>query len=146
VPVTVTPVSSAEISRLRLASHRLARRLRKHAGAAISPSQLAALTTLQRHGPLRLGQLADREQISRSSTTRLAGRLEEQGLAARTPDTDDGRSAWIAITAHGLQLLEQHNHRADEYLAVAVADLDPFDRTKLLDALPVLERLLDARR
>jgi DNA-binding MarR family transcriptional regulator len=94
---------------------------------------------------MRIGQLAEREQIGRSTTTRLAGRLEEQGLAERTPDADDGRSAWIAITDTGRELLVAYNERADEYLARQMAGLGPGDQKVLQDALPVLERLLDGK-
>jgi len=145
VRVPPTDVPRAEIARLRLVTVRLARRFRKHSGTDVSPSQLSALTTLLRHGPLRIGQLADREQISKSSVTRLAARLEALGLAERTPDSEDGRSAWIGLTAQGEELMAAHDSRADEYLARQLAGLEPADRQVLVAALPVLERLLDAR-
>ncbi len=143
MPLTSPPVLSSDVARLRLVNLRLARRLRKYSRAAVTPSQLSALTTLRRHGPLRVGQLADREQISRSSTTRLGGRLGALGLVERTPDAEDGRSAWIALTPKGAELLADSSDRADEYLSTQLARLDPAERQVLLGALPVLERLLD---
>ena len=145
MPPVATALQASDVARLRLVNVRLARRLKKYSGDAISPSQLSALTTLRRHGPLRVGQLAEREQISRSSTPRLGGRLEALGLVSRTPDAEDGRSAWIGLTDKGADLLAESSRRADVYLSSQVARLEPADHQVLLDALPVLERLLDHR-
>lgn len=43
---------------LRVAVTRLARRLRRHAVVGLTPSQLPALTSVERLGPVRLGDLA----------------------------------------------------------------------------------------
>jgi DNA-binding MarR family transcriptional regulator len=142
VPTTFLP---AEVTPLRLVTHRLARRLRKHSGAGLTPSQLSALSTLERHGAIRIGQLATREQISKSSVTRLVAKLETLGLVERRPDADDGRSSYVDLTDQGQELLTSSSHRADAYLSRQVAALSQDDQQRLLAALPVLERLLDAK-
>lgn len=137
--------SPTEVAPLRLLTLRLARRLRKHAGTGLSPSQQSALTTLERRGPMRVGELARREQISKSSVTRLVARLEELALVERRPDESDGRSWWVELTDRGSELLASSSQRADAYLARQVAILAPDDQRRLRDALPVLERLLDVK-
>lgn len=137
--------SPAGVAPLRLVTVRLARRLRKHAGMGLTPSQQSALTILERRGPMRVGQLADREQISKSSVTRLVAKLEGMGLVERTQDAADGRSWWVALTDQGAELLATSSKRADAYLARQLAELPPDDQRRLLAALPVLERLLDVR-
>ena len=63
-PSTASPsVISAEggvidVTRLRVALARLSRRLRRHELAGLTPTQLAALSTVEQVGPLRLGDLA----------------------------------------------------------------------------------------
>jgi DNA-binding MarR family transcriptional regulator len=104
-------------------------------------SQISALSTLQRHGPLRVGELARREQISKSSVTRLVARLEATGYLERKVDPEDGRSFVVAITAHGHDLLGSARQRANEFLALQVNRLAEDDRRALLAALPALERL-----
>lgn len=134
-----------EIAPLRLALVRLGRRIRKHSQAGLTPSQISALSTIQRHGPTRLGQLAEREQIGKSSTTRLVARLEGLGLIERRSDTSDARGSWVDLTSEGAQLLERSSRLADEYLAHQVSRLGREDRQRLMAAVPVLERLLDVQ-
>ena len=138
-------ISPTEVAPLRLVTFRLARRLRKHAGTGLSLSQQSALTTLERRGPMRVGQLAEREQISKASVTRLVARLEELGLIERRQDQSDGRSWWVELTDRGSELLASSSRLADSYLAQQVAVLAPDDQRRLLDALPLLERLLDVK-
>src|SRR5919199_543338 len=71
-------------AQLRLAITRTARRLRQEAGGALSPSQTAALSTVERHGPLTPSELATRERIQRPTVTRLLGR-GGRGPRARGP-------------------------------------------------------------
>lgn len=50
---------------------------------------------------LRMGELADRLLLSRSGITRLADRLERQGLIARERCSDDGRGFFALLTDSG---------------------------------------------
>jgi DNA-binding MarR family transcriptional regulator len=54
---------------------------------------------------LRMGELADRLLLSRSGITRLADRLERQGLIARERCDDDGRGFYALLTDKGRELL-----------------------------------------
>ena len=130
-----------QVASLQDASLRLTRRLRKHSQTELTMSQISALSTLQRHGPLRVGELARREQISKSSATRLVARLEATGYLERKVDPEDGRSFVVAITTHGHSLLASARQRANEFLALQVNRLAEDDRRALLAALPALERL-----
>ena len=97
-----TTSSVTEIAaELRVAVARTARRLRQETGLDLTATQVAALATIERHGPLTPSELAARERIQRPTATRLVARLEERGLVARTADPGDGRVALIAITAEG---------------------------------------------
>src|SRR5687767_5980028 len=85
-------------ARLRLAIGRTARRLRQEAGADLGPSQMAALATIERHGPLAPSELAKRERIRRPTVTRILGRLEEAGLIDRLRDPTDGRASILSVS------------------------------------------------
>ena len=56
-------------------------------------------------GKLRMSELADRLLLSRSGLTRLADRLERQGLIARERCSDDGRGLYALLTDSGRELL-----------------------------------------
>src|SRR3954468_11089477 len=96
-PVTV---AHAEVAgRLRTASARLNRWLRQQQPIGdLTLSQWSALVTVEEHGPLRLGELAEREHVSAPTATRLAASLEAVGYVARSTDAADRRSSFLALT------------------------------------------------
>ena len=130
-------------SRLRLDISRMARRLRQEAGALLSPSQTAALATIERHGPLTPSELAERERVQRPTVTRVLARLEEAGLVARAADPQDRRSSLVSISEDGRVLLESARARKDAYLARRIDALEPADREALEQAAAILERMLE---
>jgi DNA-binding MarR family transcriptional regulator len=134
-----------DVEHVRLVVVRLARRLRRQASAGVTPSQATALSSLARNGPMAVSRLAEREQITKSSVTRVVARLVELGLAHRRPDPADGRSAVIAITAKGRAHLEAADRRADDYLARQLSALSSTDRQRIECALAAFDRLLDVR-
>lgn len=135
-------VDLATVEQLRLSLFRLSRRLRKRSQTGLTPSQQSAMSVIERHGPVRLNRLGELEQITKSSVTRLVAKLEERGLIARLPDPDDGRSWQVALTPAGRRLMEESAHRADEYLAAQIAALPAGDQRRILEVVPVLQRLL----
>jgi DNA-binding MarR family transcriptional regulator len=143
--VAITSTRTDLATRLRHAVVRTHRRLRQEAGADLSPTLLAALGTISRHGPLTPSELAERERIQRPTATRLLGRLAEPGYVARTPDPHDGRSALVAVTPAGQALLEDLRHRKDAYLARRLRTLSAEDRATLRRASDILERLVEDR-
>jgi len=136
--------SQADLAaRLRLAIARTARRLRQEAGAELSPTQTAALATIDRHGPLTPSELAVRERIQRPTVTRLIARLEEDGLVQRNRDPQDRRSSLVALAPAGRELLARGRTRKDAYLSRRLRELDSDDRATLERAAAILERLLE---
>src|SRR2546427_11056870 len=90
---------------LRLAVTRLARRLRQQADTGVTPSMLSALATVERMGPLTLGELAALEGVQRPSMTSIEARLEETGLVSRQVDAADRRGVRVSVSPRGRQLL-----------------------------------------
>ena len=128
--------------RLRLTIARTARRLRQETGTELSPSLTAALSTIERHGPLTPGEVATRERIQRPTATRVLARLEEQGLIDRMPDVRDGRSSLLTASEAGRDLLAELRTRKTAFLAARIEDLDDEDRATLERAADILERML----
>jgi DNA-binding MarR family transcriptional regulator len=128
--------------RLRLTIARTARRLRQETGTELSPSLTAALSTIERHGPLTPGEVATRERIQRPTATRVLARLEEQGLIDRMPDVRDGRSSLLTASEAGRDLLAELRTRKTAFLASRIEDLDDEDRATLERAADILERML----
>ncbi len=141
MPRTVTPTPLA--SRLRLVVTRLARRLRQHADATVSPTQLAALATIDREGSLTLGELAAVEQVQPPTITAAVSRMEEGGLVVRVRDLTDRRVARVEITAEGRRLLERSRSRKTAYLERRLDALTAGERATLDAAAAILERVLE---
>jgi DNA-binding MarR family transcriptional regulator len=133
-------------SRLRLAIVRAARRLRQHAGTDLSAALTAALSTVERHGPLTPSELADVERVKRPTATRIVARLAEQGLVARAPDPHDRRSSLVSITPTGRSLLRRLRGRKNAYLARRMRELDAADVATLERAAEILEHKLEGER
>src|SRR5689334_18223877 len=147
--VTTTPgkadedAPAVDVTRLRVALARLARRLRKHELAGLTPTQLAALATVERSGPMRLGDLAAAEGIAPSTLTRLVTALEDSGYVRRFADPTDARASTLAITARGHDMLERLRSETTMVLTQSLTLLTPSQRAALAEALPVLEQLAE---
>jgi DNA-binding MarR family transcriptional regulator len=140
----VRTISSTDLAhRLRPVVTRLARRMRQQAGAELSPTQGAALATIDCHGPLTPSELAARERIQRPTATRVLARLEEAGLVQRTLDPADRRSSLVSTTAAGHELLDSVRDRKDAYLAQRLDRLSPEDLAAVERAAGILERMLE---
>ncbi len=141
---TITPDVKEELApRLRWAITRTARRLRQEAGTDLGPSQVAALATIERHGPLSPSELADRERIKRPTATRIVGHLETAGLVERVRDPEDGRASILSVTSEGRELLKRLRARKTAYLAKRLGALDAEDRRTLERAAELLEGMLE---
>ena len=98
-------------ARLRVSVWRAARRMRRESASGISPTLHAALFTIETHGPITAGQLAEHEQVSKPTVTRTIGALLEEELITRTPDPLDGRVTWLQVTPGGSRLLERSKRK-----------------------------------
>ena len=148
--VTTTPDQAdadgpaVDVTRLRVALARLARRLRKHELAGLTPTQLAALATVERSGPMRLGDLAAAEGIAPSTLTRLVTALEESGYVRRHADPSDARASTMVITPRGHVMLERLRTETTLELAASLRVPTPAQGSALAEAQPALELLAEA--
>ncbi|MDP9298390.1 MAG: MarR family transcriptional regulator [Actinomycetota bacterium] len=146
MPTAPTTVDAGSLaSRLRLSVTRVSRTLRREgAGAEISPTLMSALATVERHGPMTVGELATHEQVQKPTVTRIVAALLERDLIARTQDPLDGRISWLEATGQGRRLLQRIRRRRDEYLAARLKRLSPEELETLERAAELLERLTEA--
>ena len=94
-PLAVSPLDGAEIAaRLRLSATRLARILRQQADLGLTPSQITALATVGREGPLTLGALADTEHVTPPSMTKVVERLERSGSSSAATTRSTAGACW----------------------------------------------------
>lgn len=130
-------------TRLRLAVGRLHRRLSRRAVGGLTPSQLSVLVTVEQYGPLRLGELANREVITPPTVTRLVASLHERDLVKRVTDPEDARAALIEVADAGKTLLDEIRRERTAFIAQRISRLDPAARAEVAGAVALLEQLID---
>jgi DNA-binding MarR family transcriptional regulator len=139
---TETDAGAHLASAFRIAVMRLSRRLRsERSDETLGLSQLSALATLIRNGPLSPTALAELERIQPPSMTRVITVLEERGLLERAPHPTDGRQSVIAITEAGRAIVLEDRRRRAAWLAQRFATLSPEEQQQIANALPIIERI-----
>lgn len=133
---------SAAASQLRIATFRLARRMRtQRAVDSMSDGQFAVLAALSVHGPHTLGELAERERVSAPSMNRTVNCLQESGYITRTADERDGRKVVISLTGTGRGVVDETARRRDAWVEAALGDLTAKERVALARAAVIMERM-----
>jgi DNA-binding MarR family transcriptional regulator len=148
VPQADIPLAE-RAAHLRTAIVRTARRLRQEAAAetsGLTPTSVAALATIERHGPLTPSEIAAIERVKRPTITRTLGCLEREGLIDRAPDPADGRSALVSVNAAGRERLRRVRSRKNAYLARRMRDLSAEEVETLERAAEILERMREGER
>ena len=135
--------TSTDVDAVRLgdALARLTRATRRDLALPIGASSIAALVTVERLGPLRLGDLARHEGVTPATLSRIVAALEEGGYAVRTTDSEDRRSSWLEITAEGRGLLDGVRRDRAEIVAARIERLNADQRASLSAALEAFEAL-----
>jgi DNA-binding MarR family transcriptional regulator len=129
-------------SALRISVMRLSRRMRwQGSDESLSTTQLAALGTLLRHGPMSPTALAEHERVQPPSMTRVLGVLEERELVLREPHATDRRQSVIAVTPAGKAIIHEDRRRREAWLGKQLQLLSPEEREALRRAATVLEKL-----
>lgn len=130
-------------SRLRLAVVRLNRRLRaqRDAEAVATLTQLSAMASLHRHGPMSPRELAERERVQPPSMTRVIAALAEGGFIERNPHPTDGRQTVVALTETGRQYVDAEVSARERWLDARLAELSADERAVLCRAAEIIDRM-----
>lgn len=134
-------------SLLRPALLRLTRLVRnQRVDMSVTLTQLSAMGTLSKYGPMSAGELAGCERVQPPSMTKVLANLEERGLVRRSQHPSDRRQAIIEITANGTALLDSERRSRDAWLTRRLASLTPEERTLLAQVVPILDKLAEHDR
>ena len=131
-------------SDLSLAVMRLARQLRfRRPQSPVSLSQLSALATLAKEGPITPGALAIRERVRPPSMTRVIASLADLGFVDRVAHPDDGRQVLVSVSDAGAELLEAERQASQEWLAQRLESLAGDERDTLRVAATLILAIVD---
>ncbi len=131
-------------ARLIVQGSRFARAASTAAGEQRSAVALRALSSLDQHDALRLGDLVRQERITQPAMTATVNRLEADGLVSRAADPTDARACLLTITNAGRLELHAFRRRSAAAVAPALDALTDDDRAVLVRAAELLEQLAAA--
>jgi DNA-binding MarR family transcriptional regulator len=131
-------------SDLSLAVVRLARQLRfRRPDSPVSLTQLSALATVTKEGPMTPGALAARERVRPPSMTRVIASLVDLGFVDRTAHPDDGRQVLVSVSRSGTDLIDAERRASREWLQQRLASLTTDERATLLAAADLMLAIVD---
>ncbi|HYD74123.1 MAG TPA: MarR family transcriptional regulator [Candidatus Binatia bacterium] len=107
----------------------------------LSAPKLSALSVLIYGGPKSLSALAQAEQVTSATMSRLISDLEAKGHVAKRVDHADRRGLRIDATAQGRALFQEARKRRLDLLRTRVAKLSVSERERLRDAAELMLRV-----
>ena len=137
--------TTAELaSQLRPSLLRLTRIVRnQRADMSVTLTQLSAMGTLFKRGPMSAGELAGCERVQPPSMTKVLASLEERGLVRRETHPTDRRQVIVGITDAGVALLDSERRSRDAWLTQHLSGLTADERSLLRKVIPVLDKLAE---
>ena len=108
-------------------------------GLSVSASQYPCLASLDRLGPLAVGELAEALGVSQPGATRSINLLTKQGLLEAVPAEGDQRRKVVRLTREGQRVVEIGRRELWPQVAAAVAEICDGLDGPLLSQLAAIE-------
>ena len=110
----------------------------------ITPARASALSVLVFGGSQTLTELAQAEQVTTATMSRLVAAMEGEGLVRREPHEEDARSMRLHATAKAKRMLERGRARREQELERLFEQLSAAERATVDRAAAIIERCLAA--
>ena len=94
----------------------------------ISVTQCYALTSINKHGPMTLNDLAAELYLDKSTASRVVGSLVRKGYVGRSADPEDGRALRLKATRKGAELESKIYRDLLQEMKILISDYDPKTR------------------
>lgn len=125
-----------------LAIHLLRRIRRGDEAAGLSAPRLSALSVVIYRGPISLTDLANAEQVTAPTMTRLVQALVKAALVEKSVDEADNRAVLLRATPAGRATLDLARVRRLAALEEIIRRLTPDEEAEVARAVNILEPLL----
>jgi DNA-binding MarR family transcriptional regulator len=135
---------AATAADLRVLLGQLRRKLREQAASEdFTWSQKAALTRLEREGPLTVTALARAEGVRPQSMGATIATLEAAGLVIGAPDPQDGRQTLLSLTQACRDWILASRAAREDWLVQAIrTKFSADEQAELAGAVDLLKRLV----
>ena len=111
---------------------------RADAALGVPPARLSALSVLVFGGDRTMRQLADAEQVTMATMSRVVDGLEAMGLATRRPNPDDARSWVVGATPKGRRVMARGRDARVARLSAVLLAIPADERAVVERALVLL--------
>jgi DNA-binding MarR family transcriptional regulator len=108
----------------------------------VPPGRLSALSVLVFGGDRTIAELAEVEQVTSPTMTRIVDGLESAGLAERRPHPQDGRAVLVRASKQGRRVLERGRQRRVDLITGLLTRLGEDDLSAVQRAVEVLANAL----
>jgi len=110
----------------------------------VSPARASALSVLVFGGAHSLKELAEAEQVTAPTMSKLVAAMEREGLVRRYPDVNDARAIRLEATAKARRILERGRARRLDLLERLLAHASEAEVDAMRTAATVVERSLES--
>ena len=110
----------------------------------LSPARASALSVLVFGGPRSLTELAEAEQVTAATMSKLVNALERERLVRRYPDVNDARAIRLEATAKARRILERGRVRRLDLLEQLLSEASDREIEAVRVAAEADERALHA--
>ncbi|ALG29280.1 hypothetical protein AOZ07_09980 [Glutamicibacter halophytocola] len=128
---------------LALASGTMSRLLGQAAGQGRSVTAWRVLSSLDRLGAQRVGDLAIEQRVAQPTMTGLIIRLENDHMVQREPDPKDGRASLVSLTGTGREEIHGYRQRAINVLLGGMDEFSDAEQQALARVVPLMLRIND---
>jgi Transcriptional regulators len=113
---------------------------------AYSMTEIETVGHLARNEKLLPTDLARLTRVKTQSMSQILKKMENLGVAKRTPSKDDRRKVYISLTAAGKKEVEKHRYEKDEWLKNSIENsLNEKEKQQLEKIIPVLNKLISTK-
>ncbi|MGP9528405.1 MarR family winged helix-turn-helix transcriptional regulator [Glutamicibacter sp. AOP5-A2-18] len=123
------------------ASGTMSRLLGQSAGQGRSVTAWRVLSSLDRLGAQRVGDLAIEQRVAQPTMTGLVIRLEKDRMVKRQDDPKDRRASLVNLTKAGRREIEGYRERAMNVLLGGIEGFSEEDQRVLARAVALLQQL-----
>ena len=147
--IHMSTLNSAEKLResLRLIVRRLGILERSEASCCdITLSQCHTIVEIGRAGSMSLNALADNLGLDKSTISRSADKLVNDGIMLRDADPEDRRYLSLVLSEKGQDVFQELEKRMVEYFTEVIAGIPDDKQEQVLDSLEILAQALKGSR
>jgi DNA-binding MarR family transcriptional regulator/GNAT superfamily N-acetyltransferase len=106
-------------------------------------TEVRILYELAHHDDLRAVDITRSLCIDTGYLSRILKKFEARKLVARTQSETDARETFLALTQEGRRAFEPLDRASQRQVAAMLAKLSPEQRSRLVEAMSTIQRLLD---